>query len=560
MKRYRNLIYIVLILGTMAPAQSSTSARTTIYLHTSKSVYTPGEKIWFSAYLTNDVSGQLLTQIHPLYVQLYEPNGHKITDEIIYTEAGRGNGYLALPKNSSNGMYRLRAFTQSMIWAHQPAQQQTVFVGSSATDYEPDSLAKNSELLRLETDQPTYGKRQLVQVKLMADSAFAATVSVSACRVLSHEQSPVIFPKTNCRGNSGVVMIPESAEGLVFAGRVVRPSGKAVVGGQVALFLKLADGQRTRIALTDTAGMFRFIGLPLLGEQSALYQVSDSKGRVLADASVQWIQFPRVAVKIDSLPELVKPILPRNELPLISIADGDTPESGLKAIELSEVTVTEKRIDPNQVGLLKLHSEADFSIDFNEKNRAWGTNPEDLYQMMRMLPGVTISIGSSGNPVALIRGISSWNNPAALFLVDGIAVQRPHEVVNPQNVIRLEVLSGARAAIYGAAAGNGVIAIYTRRFGNTTDPASIATQTQRVLLRGYQAPPQFYMPDYETKKPSEPDNRQTLYWNPELILLPNQPDPPIRFYTSDIPGTYIIQLQGMTGKGPIFAERTITVR
>jgi hypothetical protein len=508
-----------------------------IFLQTSKQIYAPGEKIWLSAYLTNAVSGQLLTQPHPLYVQIYAPNGEKIADEILYTEAGRGNGFVMLPATVGHGQYRIRAFIQSMVWAHQPARQQTVFVGSLPTDYQIDSLSKNSEMLRLEADKPTYGKRQPVQVKLLADSALAATVSISVYRTLPNERGLVVLPSRVKHVDSVVVMTPEPAEGLVFAGRVVRPSGEAVVGGQVVLLLTLSDGQRSRIALTDTAGMFRFIGLPLLGQQSVVYQVNDSKGQVITDASVQWIQFPRVAVRIDSLPAPAQPIISRNGLPLIPIADGDAPAPVAKAIELAEVTVTEKRTDLNLTGTFKLHTEANFAINFGKDNPAWGTTPEDLYQMLRMLPSCT---GST-----------------LKYLIDGMIVEQPHEIINPQQIVRLEFLRGANAAIYGA---DCIYAIYTRRFGNATDPGSIATQTQRVRLRGYQPPQQFYMPDYETKKSSEPDNRQTLYWNPELILLPNQPNQPIRFYTSDIPGTYLIQLQGMTDKGPVFAERTITVR
>jgi TonB-dependent Receptor Plug Domain len=168
-------------------------------------------------------------------------------------------------------------------------------------------------------------------------------------------------------------------------------------------------------------------------------------------------------------------------------------------------------------------------------------------------------VGNNGIPIVTVRGISSWNAPSAIFLVDGIVIQRPHEIVNPQNVIRLEVLSGARAAIYGSAAGNGVIVIYTRRFGNPTDPASIATQTQSVRLRGFQSPQLFYLPDYDALKSLEHDNRQTLYWNPELILLPNRPAITLRFFTSDQSGDYQIVVAGKSSVGPVLVMQKFKV-
>jgi hypothetical protein len=57
-------------------------------------------------------------------------------------------------------------------------------------------------------------------------------------------------------------------------------------------------------------------------------------------------------------------------------------------------------------------------------------------------------------------------------------------------------------------------------------------------------------PDYGENTPeirNIPDFRQTLYWNPEVILTNGQAK--LEFYTSDIKGIYTIEVEGMTSEG-----------
>ena len=61
----------------------------------------------------------------------------------------------------------------------------------------------------------------------------------------------------------------------------------------------------------------------------------------------------------------------------------------------------------------------------------------------------------------------------------------------------------------------------------------------------------FYSPQYKTDKELQsrlPDFRQVLYWSPD-INTNAQGKGQISFYTGDVPGKYLVQLQGISKNG-----------
>lgn len=99
------------------------------------------------------------------------------------------------------------------------------------------------------------------------------------------------------------------------------------------------------------------------------------------------------------------------------------------------------------------------------------TNPTDALQ--GRIAGVDI-VKSSGAPDAtpsiIIRGLASLNQPAPLYIVDGVRVPDGNNI-NVQDIATIDVLKDASsAAIYGAAAAGGVIVITTRK-GSSNVPA-----------------------------------------------------------------------------------------
>ena len=522
-----------------------------VHLHTSKEAYSAGEHVWFSAFLTNPTNNNLLSNAQPLHVQLYNANGQPVATNVIYTQNGRGYGYLKLKLSFVGGVYRLVAFTKQMAEAGQLSQKyltvrtlaDDVVALPPATMAQPVAVA-NPMRVSIGLEKLIFKPRERVFVRVKATNAegkpVAGTFSMSVTEAIAaggQEQQTILqhLPAATPSLNFN----PQD-EGLNYGGLVVNnKTNEAIANANVILMVLDSTKNYTKTAITDEQGRFVFPNLFLNDYQNVAYQVNNQKGKVIVEAVVKWA---------DVLPPLILPALVFEHLPMDEptkrkyvenlqiVADpfNDFDE----AITLQEIEIkgTNDDSDYTEVGMIKLHTNADYTINVTEKNRVLGAN--GLLTMMSMLPGVTV-LGSN----IYIRGIGTWNNNTPLFLVDG--TPGGYDSINPNDVIRIEVLSGAKAAIYGMSAGNGVIAIYTRRFRKQRYTGTPLSQT--ATLRGFQRDNAFNAPDYGLNTPADntPDTRQTIYWNPEIITDDNG-ETWVSFYANDVAGNYRILVEGMT--------------
>ena len=85
-----------------------------IYLHTDKSFYISGEKIWFRAYVADAVTHIPISFSRYVYVELIDPHDDVVTRIKIREEDGAYYGHLNTPGDSFEGAYTLRAYTAFM--------------------------------------------------------------------------------------------------------------------------------------------------------------------------------------------------------------------------------------------------------------------------------------------------------------------------------------------------------------------------------------------------------------------------------------------------------------
>lgn len=184
-----------------------------------------------------------------------------------------------------------------------------------------------------------------------------------------------------------------------------------------------------------------------------------------------------------------------------------------------------------------------------------------VFDLLRRVPGVTVT----GNPPfqsARIRDfVSLSGNSSPIYLVDNIPVDLSFvQTLTIENIEFIDVLKGAKMAIFGSRGAPGAISIYTRRGIN----AKIFEENKGYLTfihPGYHKTKEFYSPNYETPEASNtiPDYRTTIYWEPEIKFRQNEAT--ISFYTSDQDGQYDIRIEGLASDGkPIFHNSTINVK
>jgi hypothetical protein len=85
-----------------------------VFVHTDKSTYLPGEIIWFKVYAVDASFHRLFNLSKVVYVDVID-NGHSaLLQAKIALSEGTGSGSLYIPVATSNGSYKLRAYTNWM--------------------------------------------------------------------------------------------------------------------------------------------------------------------------------------------------------------------------------------------------------------------------------------------------------------------------------------------------------------------------------------------------------------------------------------------------------------
>jgi len=97
---------------------------------------------------------------------------------------------------------------------------------------------------------------------------------------------------------------------------------------------------------------------------------------------------------------------------------------------------------------------------------------------------------------------------------------------------------------------NGRTIVYQGCLENTNKP-------NFLLLNGISYPKEFYLSDIKNK--NEPINFATIYWNYQLVI-DKKGETLLTFTTGDLTGDFKIIIQGITEKGPVYGEKTITIK
>ena len=136
------------------------------------------------------------------------------------------------------------------------------------------------------------------------------------------------------------------------------------------------------------------------------------------------------------------------------------------------------------------------------------------------------------------------------YFLDGMRV--PKEVlrgISPTQIDRVELLLPAQAMIYGFQSKSGAIMFWVKDWTSRTSSEPVKTIVHQFV--GYNQEKEFYSPNYTLiNNPQTPDYRNTLYWEPNLIVTVDG-RAEFSFFTSDDPGEYVIHCEGRSCDGMI---------
>jgi len=443
-------------------------------------------------------------------------------------------------------------------------------------------------VIAMESDKPSYGKRELVDLSLNIHSTFEEPVSgnfsvsitdshivkldsqadnIQSYFLLSSDikgyiEDPAgyfVDNKTETREKTDVLMMtqgwrrfntPDIVKGVYKAPVYALEEGQALSGKVLTLFNKPSKKKSVimfssynnlmRTTETDSLGRYLIDRIEFPDSTSfALKAIKSSISDIEIDPNDD--VFPKPCVFI---PTPLNPNASAMNDYLKQSKEKYFTDGGMRVVNLSEVTV--KGFKEPESKKYFYTGKANSGITSKELERNPGM---DMLNLLQLIPGVKIE----GDQINL-RGAGA--NPfqesvSPLLLVDGIEYRDIQDIsyLRSDDVESVEVFRGPSASIFGSQGRNGAIAITLKVFKRriTTPISSIAYS----VPLGYQRPAQFYVPRYEVAKilnSSQPDLRTTIYWNPKLVA-DNNGIVHVKFYTADNATDYNIVMEGITNGG-----------
>lgn len=133
-----------------------------VHLHLNKTVFKPGEDLWFKAYIVESIQHYPSSQSADLSVKLIDENGHDVYKNLFNIKKGVVRENFRIPNNLKEGIYRLAAYTN---WMQN---------GSVADVFSQKIIVVNSFLPRffihIELDDSLYDSNDSVQAKIKVRS------------------------------------------------------------------------------------------------------------------------------------------------------------------------------------------------------------------------------------------------------------------------------------------------------------------------------------------------------------------------------------------------------
>jgi hypothetical protein len=166
------------------------------------------------------------------------------------------------------------------------------------------------------------------------------------------------------------------------------------------------------------------------------------------------------------------------------------------------------------------------------------------------VPGVMVRKKRDGFHFMVIDKVNkSLFREDPMVLIDGVPVFNPDKVIafDPLKVKRLEILD--KEYYEGILSLPGVMSFFT--YGSDLGGFPIDQRAVQLDYDGLQLKREFYSPKYDNtteKQMRLPDPRTLLYWNPSVLTKKDEASE-IELYTSDVPGTYTIFVEGLSENG-----------
>jgi len=552
--------------GSLNNGNTEVSPLEDIFMHIDRDKYIAGEDIWFSIYNSDKETGKLTARSIIVYAELLNPWNRPVIQKRFQLSGGRGEGNFSLPDSLSSGNYTIRAYTNWMknfmpdncfmedVGIYNPFRgsdfwRKTDTVGSSVRI---SDFPKNSEGIIVLKADTIFNRREKVHLDLALENydrersgASELSISVTPSAISSINAG---IGNKRISGKKAPLKYKDESDGHYLSGIIKYRDGNVSDSSDFLYMSVQGKIAEFRYSEIDTAGHFSFL-LPV-----------DSKFRNLI------LQPEHTSKKM--ILEIESPF--SRILPISNIIKDTITGSRLEVFE-------ELSFNYQVAKIYGIKSKKDSDLKDNtdrKERRVYGIPEMDIFLddyiklptmeevFIELVPGVILRSRKSGYEMKITNPLTGiFYNELPLVMIDGVIINDLAVLVelDPETVEKIEVVK--TPYLIGDLILHGIVNVITRSgdFSNITIPEYAVILPYKIV----ETPPVFTCPDYSVDKDRfgrAPDLRNTLYWNPSVKTNTNG-EAEIEFWTSDLPGIYTINIQGVTVTGEnISFHKSFTVR
>lgn len=331
--------------------------------------------------------------------------------------------------------------------------------------------------------------------------------------------------------NDKMDVVYKAEGGFDLAGQVKTTLGQPVEGGTVTLMPQ--NGGAVLTETTNSEGKFAFRDIAYMDKTQFLVQAVTATGNN-------------------------KTIITLNhEKALTPVSDLDTKNNTL----IPDYKHAEPKVQPVYMASVS-GKVLDEVMIYDKKNVDEGHSTQVLGKE-NLKDQVSVTSGLQGrlNGVVLKNGVpyladkvNDLQGGPMLIIVDDVTMQQGASVndLNIADIDNVKVLKNLDASIYGMRGANGVLVIKSRKGATPTANKKLGDGLLYFTASGFYKARTFYSPVYEGKQltGNKPDNRTTIYWNPDIVTDKNG-NASVSFFNADGKGTYRLVIEGIDEAGNI---------
>jgi hypothetical protein len=467
-----------------------------VHLHTDRTAYFEGDKIWYKAYLNYTAFAAKDSASKVLYVQLIKPNQEIFETQKLEVSNGFAYGNIELPLDLPKGNYQIRAFTNYMrnFEGMMFSEILPVFSRNEMPEY-PIGELLDSTVFGIVPEIDNYNLKTgefAISFKDMAQNPIGANFSVSVNNPNFAPEFgfiPDIASDLNLREVQKVRAFPHRMEHGLDIDGVFLDKKRVPQKGELNVFVN--NLQNFTSTTANASGNFVFKNLSFYGDSDIYLQAVSKKQKENIFIIKNDNNFPKVSPipKIDNIKTTI----------------GNQPYFEDIIAEDSSAATPETKNEKNKQKML--YGKPDYVIEESEINY----NNDILGIINSILRKVPSARNSNGSIVLRGGAASVFNSNFALVLIDGVPMGSMTSV-NVNNIQKIEVVT-RMASMYGDLGKNGIVAIFLKDKKGLNEELKGENFTQ-VAVKGYNRP-EVFIP--ARIKMTNENNKPTVYWNPEVL-------------------------------------------